>query len=278
MRSTTGRRRPRSPALRSRAPRASPRAGPGAEPGSRCEARPGSKSPSSPAMICCASASSSALHAGRRDRLVDLLLAPDVLGEEQRLERERVALRADEAELLLAGEHERPEPDDVRLAHRLAAAARTAAAAPRCRPGRGSRCGRSRSGSTSPAGTKRLISIDARRVELSSASSSASSTGTNWPFATSQPRTISSGESSISWTGHQRFCLIGVRHSRCSILNWTSDWRADDAVAGASPTGMLTRPKLIDPFQVVRMCRRKSREGRPGFALADRVSCAALPC
>ena len=89
--------------------------------------------------------------------------------------------------------------------------------------------------------------------KLSSASSSESSIGTNCPFATSQPRTISSGARSTSCTGHQRFCLIGVRHSRWSILNCTSDWRAEGAVAGASPTGMLTSPKLIDPFQVVRI-------------------------
>ena len=32
-----------------------------------------------------------------------------------------------------------------------------------------------------------------------------------------------------------------------------SDWRAAGFVAGASPTGMLTRPKLSDPFQETRM-------------------------
>ena len=33
--------------------------------------------------------------------------------------------------------------------------------------------------------------------------------------------------------------------------------RYDEAVAGARPTGMLTRPKLIEPFQVVRMSREE---------------------
>ena len=92
-------------------------------------------------------------------------------------------------------------------------------------------------------------------LSTSSASSSSSSTGTNCPLAASQPFTISSGASSTSWNGHQRFCLIGVKQVRCSILNCTSDCRAEDAVAGESPTGMLTSPKLIDPFQVVRMSR-----------------------
>src|SRR5689334_4021491 len=32
-----------------------------------------------------------------------------------------------------------------------------------------------------------------------------------------------------------------------------SDWRAADFVAGASPTGIVTSPKLSEPFQVVRM-------------------------
>ena len=32
-----------------------------------------------------------------------------------------------------------------------------------------------------------------------------------------------------------------------------SDCRAAGLVAGARPTGMLTRPKLIEPFQVVRI-------------------------
>ena len=88
---------------------------------------------------------------------------------------------------------------------------------------------------------------------FSIASSSASSTITNCPFETSQPRTSSSDSTSRSCTGHQRFCLIGVPHSRWSIRNDTSDWRAEAFVAGARPTGMLTRPKLTEPFQEVRM-------------------------
>src|SRR3954469_24701315 len=97
--------------------------------------------------------------------------------------------------------------------------------------------------------------LDAR---VSSASRSASSIWTNWPFETSQPRTISSDSTSTSCTGHHRFCLIGVPHSRWSCRNETSDWRAADFVAGASPTGMFTRPKLIEPFQDVRIGERKS--------------------
>ena len=87
------------------------------------------------------------------------------------------------------------------------------------------------------------------------ASRSASSTTTNSPFETSQPLTSSSRSTSRSCVGHQRFCLIGVRHSRCSVRNETSDWRAAGFVASASPTGMLTRPKLMEPFQIVRMER-----------------------
>ena len=44
-----------------------------------------------------------------------------------------------------------------------------------------------------------------------------------------------------------------------------SDCRAAGFVAGASPTGMLTSPKLSDPFQVVRMTLQ-SRGGPKGFA------------
>src|SRR5262249_40324172 len=72
---------------------------------------------------------------------------------------------------------------------------------------------------------------------------------------TSQPFTSSSRSTSRSCVGHQRFCLIGVRHSRCSVRKETSDCRAAGFVASASPTGMLTRPKLMDPFQIVRMER-----------------------
>src|SRR5262249_8703753 len=79
----------------------------------------------------------------------------------------------------------------------------------------------------------------------------ASSTMTNCPFVTSKPRTISSCETSRSCVGHQRFCLIGVAHSRCRSRKETSDWRAAGFVAGARPTGMETSPKLRDPFQVV---------------------------
>src|SRR2546428_818323 len=85
------------------------------------------------------------------------------------------------------------------------------------------------------------------------ASRSDSSTITNWPFETSQPFTISSFETSRSCVGHQRFCLIGVLHSRWRVRKETSDERAFGVVAGASPTGIVTRPKLRDPFQIVRM-------------------------
>ena len=45
--------------------------------------------------------------------------------------------------------------------------------------------------------------------------------------------------------------LMAVPHSRCNIRNETSDWRAAGLVARAIPTGMLTKPKLMDPFQIV---------------------------
>src|SRR5512133_1975143 len=85
------------------------------------------------------------------------------------------------------------------------------------------------------------------------ASRSESSTITNSPLATSQPLTISSGPTSRSWVGHQRFWRIGVLHSRWSVRKLTSDCFAFAVVARARPTGMLTRPKEIDPFQIVRM-------------------------
>src|SRR5438132_1843434 len=96
----------------------------------------------------------------------------------------------------------------------------------------------------------------AREVESRSmASRSSSSTITNSPFEISQPLTISSGPTSRSWTGHQRFCLIGVLHSRWRSRKETSDARAAGFVAGARPIGMFTSPKLIDPFHVVLIAR-----------------------
>ena len=92
------------------------------------------------------------------------------------------------------------------------------------------------------------MSIDCERVRAT-ASRSDSSTRTNWPLANSQPLTSSSASTSRSWTGHQRFCLIGVPHSRWSVRKDTS-FRC---CATASPIGMLTRPKLMEPFQIVRM-------------------------
>ena len=108
-------------------------------------------------------------------------------------------------------------------------------------------------GSTSSTGrTERSRSIASRR-EPRAPRARPPRRSTNWPFDASQPFTISSGASSRSCLGHQRFCLIGVRHSRWSSRNDTSDWRAAGFVAGARPTGMLTSPKVSDPFQVVRM-------------------------
>src|SRR5712691_1340496 len=117
-------------------------------------------------------------------------------------------------------------------------------------------------GSTWSSGTKRVISIARESSACWIASRSASSTITNSPFATSQPLTISSGPTSRSCTGHQRFCWIGVLHSRCSCRNDTSDARAFGDVARARPMGMLTRPKLSEPFQIVRICTSNCRGTR----------------
>src|SRR5436190_8607511 len=103
------------------------------------------------------------------------------------------------------------------------------------------------------------MSIERDVFWRSIASRSASSTITNWPFETSQPRTISSDVTSRSCTGHQRRFLIGVLHSSWSCRKEMSDARADGFVAGARPTGIVTRLKLIDPFQVVRMGNLNSR-------------------
>ena len=109
------------------------------------------------------------------------------------------------------------------------------------------------------------MSIARDVVSRSIASRSASSTITNSPFETSQPRTISSGPTSRSCVGHQRFCLIGVLHSRCRSRKDTSDWRAAGFVAGASPTGIVTSPKLIAPFQVVRIDKSLVGDVRSSF-------------
>src|SRR3954469_23248783 len=106
------------------------------------------------------------------------------------------------------------------------------------------------------------MSIDCERLRATD-SRSDSSTSTNSPFATSQPFTSSSGSTSRSWSGHQRFCLIGVPHSRWSVRNDTSvRW-----VAKARPIGMLTRPNEIEPFQIVRTRRVRIVEGPGLFAL-----------
>src|SRR2546421_7187795 len=118
-------------------------------------------------------------------------------------------------------------------------------------------------GSTSASLTKRRMSIDCERVSAT-ASRSDSSTSTNSPFATSQPLTSSSGSTSRSWCGHHRFCLIGVPHSRCSVRKATSV----RCVARASPIGMLTRPKLMEPFQIVRITPVPIVVGPGLFALA----------
>ena len=70
-------------------------------------------------MIWRASASSSGRVDASLTSAVDLVLGFDVLGHEERLEREHVALGPDQAELLLAREDERSERRDARLAHRL---------------------------------------------------------------------------------------------------------------------------------------------------------------
>src|SRR2546421_237515 len=103
------------------------------------------------------------------------------------------------------------------------------------------------------------MSIDRESSLREIASRSASSTITNSPLATSQPLTISSAPTSRSWVGHQRLLRIGVLHSLWRVRKLTSDCRAFGAVARASPTGMFTRPKLIDPFQIVRILPSKSR-------------------
>src|ERR1041384_2849722 len=102
------------------------------------------------------------------------------------------------------------------------------------------------------------------------ASRSASATITNAPFAPSQPFTISSGPTSRSCVGHQRFWRIGVLHSRWRVRKLTSDCFAFGVVARARPTGMLTRPKEMDPFQIVRMgpLQIDSSYPVPGFSLA----------
>ena len=61
--------------------------------------------------------------------------------------------------------------------------------------------------------TKLRISIERKSSDRSIASRSASSTMTNWPFATSEPRTISSCVTSRSYSDASSFCLIGS-HAR----------------------------------------------------------------
>jgi len=65
---------------------------------------------------------------------------------------------------------------------------------------------------------------------------------------------------------------MGVMQSRWSMRNETSDWRAAGFVAGASPTGIETRPKLRDPFQEVRIEKAYIRcAGFSNFDLEQRT-------
>ena len=115
--------------------RASPRAARAGRDGSRSAPtgrtrRQGSRSPAGRARA-------RLLHRGLLDRLLDLGLRVDV-GGEQRLERERIALWPDQAELLLALLHEPAERRHSALVHRVEAG-RTASAPPAPGRGRGSR-------------------------------------------------------------------------------------------------------------------------------------------
>ena len=91
----------------------------------------GSNSPSSPEMICRASASSSFFTrvAATGSSISSWLFTSSARNSVSSAS--ALALRPDQAELLLAGEHERPEADDVRTRASPRAAARTAAAVPR---------------------------------------------------------------------------------------------------------------------------------------------------
>ena len=92
-------------------------------------------------------------------------------------------------------------------------------------------------GSIWSSGTKLVISIARESSYWAIASRSASSTKTNSPFETSQPFTSSSLPTSRSCTGHQRFCLIGVPHSRCRVRKLTSTAAPQASSPGPIPPG-----------------------------------------
>jgi hypothetical protein len=52
------------------------------------------------------------------------------------------------------------------------------------------------------------------------------------------------------------------------VRKLTSDCLAAGFVAKASPTGMLTRPKLMEPFQIVRMALQCKGTAFFGLVLA----------
>ena len=178
----------------------------------------GSKSPERLAITCWASVELRLLDRRLVDRLLDLRLRVHVRGDEERLERERVALRRGSGRASRGPLDEPAHRGHARSRASRSAAARTAAA----------RAARLRGNEEVGAVEEDRIDLAPRRRSARSRSSASrrassaprapsSSTSTNWPFATSQPLTISSGPSSRSCTGHQRFCLIGVPHSRCSM-------------------------------------------------------------
>ena len=270
IRSTTGASADRLGRRRSPCPRASPRASRAAGRGTRSRSSSGSNSPTSPAITCSASSSSASFtsvsrrpprspRSTRRPRRRTASRARARRPSARMRQRFSLPPRTNFPIAAMPGLLHRLEQQDVRPPLRV-----------RARRARGSRCGRRRRDRPRPSCTKRMISIECERC-CAIASRSASSTITNCPFENSQPLTSSSASTSRSCTGHQRFCLIGVPHSACRVRKATSL----RCVAGASPIGMLTRPKLMEPFQIVRMGRLESLEGPAGFALA---AGALLPC
>ena len=179
----------------------------------------------------------------------------DVLGEEERLEDERFVLRPDEAQALAARAHEPAERRCTSLGHRLEQEhVRTTL--------RGTGLGNEEVGAVVEDRVHGVLldeprDLDRPRVVVPL-------DGLEVCVLDDDELTLGDLEpaddlvlSDLAVVRRAPALLLDRRSasSRWSSRNETSDWRAAGFVAGASPTGIETRPKLSEPFQDVRMSK-----------------------
>ncbi len=207
---------------------------------------PGANSPTRLSTSCRARSSSALLDRRVVGGLVDLGLRVDVLGDIQRLEHSASPFGRIRQSFSLPASTNRPIRADC-SSFSTFTAVRTAAGLP------------------APWPHQEVRAVEVDRVDLAERKRTARCRSSATCSAARSPpgrrrRRSRTGPSRPPQRGrsrpghlplvhrHQRRFLIGVLHSSCSCRNEMSDARADGFVAGASPTGIVTRLKLIDPF------------------------------